>query len=699
VKPDRLKHAISASGPFGFLLLVFLAGMAWLSASRLLLFLLHGERLLAADAVWKLFPIGLRMDSITLSVLLMPPALALLALPGRRLRSLVVAWLLTPLGAFVIYMELATPPFLGEYEVRPNRVFFEYLVYPREVFSTLVKHVLWVMVAGTGALLLFVYGFWRWQRRWYARFADWSWPRRLAALPLVLLLLVLGARSTLDGRAVNISLASFSNDHLANELALNSSYSLLYAVYNLRHEENAARVYDDGDMGREEMLERVRRYIVPSAPAFPDTQVPTLHHHDLPRRDRTPPNLVIFVQESLGARYVGSLGGLPLTPNLDRLSREGLYFTQLYATGTRTVRGLEALATGFPPLPAPSVLKLDLAQRDFFTLAGLLRGQGYATDFIYGGVGSFDNMAGFFLRNGFDRVIDQDDFENPAFVGTWGVSDEDLVAKANEVFRAHGDRPFFALMLSTTNHSPFEFPPGRIELYEQPAGTRHNAMKYADYAIGRLFELARQEAYYANTIFLIVADHDPRVQGPELVPIDRFRIPGLIIGPGVPKRRFEQLASQIDLAPTLLHLMGIETQHPMIGRDLLQLPPRNPGRAVMQYGLANAFRVGDKVVIHEPGGKVGTYLWTNSALRPAPRDIELERDALAHLLWASWAYSERAYRLPGDAASLARAASGAGTGSPAAASNRRTAIKGSPTRAVGSSLRIDSHRLMPSPSD
>jgi phosphoglycerol transferase MdoB-like AlkP superfamily enzyme len=695
---DSCLRMLRASGPVGFLLSVFIAGMLWLSFSRIVLFALHSDRLMAVENFWSMFPIGLRMDSITLCVLLMLPAVVLLALPGQAIRLRLIPVLLTLLAGFVIYMEIATIPFIDEYDVRPNRVFFEYLVYPREVFSTLAKDYLLIVTIGTSLVLVLTYLFWRMVSRWQQHFQDWAWRKRIAVLPLVLLLLVLGARSTLGHRPVNISTASFSSDHLANDLALNSSYSLLYAIYNLKHEEDAARVYDDGDMPVDEMLARVRRYMVPAAPGFQSDDVPTLRLHDLPQVDATPPNLVIFVQESLGARFVGSLGGLPLTPNLDRLSQEGLFFTQLYATGTRTVRGLEALVTGFPPTPAPSVLKLNEAQRDFFTLAELLKAHGYATDFIYGGISNFDNMAGFFLRNGFDRVIDQDEFENPAFLGTWGVSDEDLVVKANEVFKSHGERPFFALMLSTTNHSPFEFPQGRIELHEQPANNRHNAMKYADYAIGKLFELARQEAYYKNTIFLIVADHDTRVQSAGLVPIDRFHIPGLILGPGVPRQRFEQLASQIDLAPTLLHLMGIETRHPMIGRDLLQLSPQTPGRTLMQYGLTNAFRVGDKVVIHEPGGKVGTYLWRDNSLVPAPRDAELERDALAHLLWASWAYNEKRYRLP-DVAAVSVARAGSGTGRPASASKRRTAIKGSPTSAVGSSLRIDSHRLTPRPSD
>ncbi len=630
--------------PIGPIVCAFLMGMLFLSTCRLAFYWVHQERLADLTAVSQLFITGMRMDCVTLCFLLLLPVMASLVLPSGRVRIWVVTVLLTVLTGFVLYMEAATLTFMGEYDSRPNRIFFEYLAYPREVFSTLFKDYFMVLVFGSLAVVSLTYAAWRFFLKLLARATGWRYGYQLLALPVVMLILLLGARGTLEHRAVNISTAAFSGNRLANELALNSTYSVLYAVYNLKHEMEADRLY--GDMPWEEVLDRVQRYTARPDSAFDNPEIPTLHLQDLPRVDNTPPNLVIFVQESLGARFVGSLGGLPLTPNLDRLSREGMYFTQLYATGTRTVRGLEALAAGFPPTPAPSVLKLSLAQKGFFTMAQLLKAYGYTSEFIYGGVSNFDNMGGFFLANGFDRVIDQDEFRDPVFLGTWGVSDEDLVTKANEVFKAHGDKPFFALMLSTSNHSPFEFPEGRIELHEEPASTRLNAMKYADYAIGKLFELAKKEDYYKNTIFLVVADHDTRVDGAELVPIDRFHIPGLIIGPGVPRTYYDGLTSQIDLLPSLLHLMGIESRHPMIGRDLFHVPKQDPGRTMMQYGLINAFRVGDEVVIHQPKSEPRTYTYRDGQLEPKASNPELERDALAHLLWASETYQNRYYSLP-----------------------------------------------------
>jgi phosphoglycerol transferase MdoB-like AlkP superfamily enzyme len=359
-----------------------------------------------------------------------------------------------------------------------------------------------------------------------------------------------------------------------------------------------------------------------------------------------PYNLVIFLQESLGAGHVGHLGGLSLTPNIDRLCEEGMCLTRLYATGTRTSRGIEAVVAGFPPSPSLAVLKLTRARHGFFTLADVLSRHGYSTEFIYGGVANFDDMRSFLLGNGFERIIEQRDFEAPAFVATWGVSDEDLVERANEEFRKPRDRPFFALLLSSSNHEPFEIPERRIEPYRSPLYARENAIKYADHAVGRFFELARREAYFDNTIFVVIADHDARAKGSPLVPVENFHIPGIVIGPDVPVGRYTRIASQIDLPPTLLHLLGIEELVPTPGRNLLRLPDDDPGRAVMQYGLNHGLRVGDRMVVHQPDAPAQSFRIEGSQLVRIADDAELTRDALAHALWPGEVYSRGLYRLP-----------------------------------------------------
>lgn len=632
--------------PVGTWALFFAVALVALALSRAGLLAWQWDRVQDVPNPWRILTRGLRLDVMLLCYLAGPFWLLHVLLPRSRVRTGLALGALTGLGTLLVFMEAATPEFLGEYDNRPDRLFFEYLEHPREVFGMLwARHRSALLAIPLGAFVL-AWAQGRAWRRWLRHEQPWGWRRCAVAAAILLPLLFVGARG-LERRPLNISEAAFSANRLANELVPSSTYTLMYAAYSRRNEMDVGHLY--GRMDWNEVLQRVRRYMQVPPAGFRDPAVPTLHATAVAPRQGPKLNLVIMLQESLGAGFVGHLGGLPLTPNLDRLAQQGWTFERLYATGTRTARGMEAVATGFPPTPAPSVLKMPRAQRDFFTLAALLKRNGYTSDFIYGGVANFDNMRGFYLANGFDRVIEQADFVDPVFLGAWGVSDEDWVAKAHETFLAHGDRPFFALMLSTSNHDPFEYPAGRIEPYEQPDFTRHNAMKYADYAIGRFFGLARTAPYFERTIFVVVADHDARVYGADFVPVQHFRIPGVIVGPGVPVRRDPRLASQLDLGPTLLHLLGIADPHPMIGRDLLALPEQEPGMALMQFDDQHGFRYGDRLVVHQPGRPAMHFrLGPDDTLQSAQVDPEFERDALAHALWPAQMYNRGLYRLPAE---------------------------------------------------
>jgi phosphoglycerol transferase MdoB-like AlkP superfamily enzyme len=365
---------------------------------------------------------------------------------------------------------------------------------------------------------------------------------------------------------------------------------------------------------------------------------------------------VIVLEESLGAGFVERLGGKPVATNLSRMADEGLWFNRLYATGTRSVRGIEAVIAGFPPTPARSVVKLSKSQQGFFTLATLLREKGYRNEFIYGGESHFDNMRGFFLGNGFHAVVDRKDYAAPQFVGSWGVSDEDLFAKTHERLQAlhAADEPFFVLAFSSSNHTPFEFPDGRVELVDQEKQTVNNAVRYADYALGKFVERARGSEYWRDTLFLVVADHDTRVYGDALVPIDKFHIPGVILGADVAPLQIDSIASQIDLAPTLLSLMGVDSEHPLPGRDLTRTLPEfgqvseaHP-RAMMQFGNYFAWLQGDVVTVLAPEADARQFSYDRRTHRLEPLEAvnaEAVRNALAHVLMPAWLYREQRYRL------------------------------------------------------
>jgi phosphoglycerol transferase MdoB-like AlkP superfamily enzyme len=627
------------------------AMLAMLSAVRLGLVLWQLDRVSAAHMLGAVFVQGLRFDLVLVGALLMPVALALplfftsatLLRIGKPL--LLVYFVACFVGA--VFMETATPSFIAQFDARPNRLFVEYLVYPKEVGSTLLAGYLPQLIAAVIAVALSMWLMQRTLRNGLRGARKIHWATAVAVAPVLFALCFFAARSTLDHRAVNPSTVAISTDPMVNDLALNSSYTVLYAIYQEHYELPGGFRY--APMAEDEVLRRVKDGMHVDAAMFDPGTIPTLHHQIATGVPSRPKNLVIVLEESLGAEFVGALGGKPLTPRLDELAHQGLWFENLYATGTRSVRGLEALVTGFTPTPAESVIKLGRSQRNFFSIAQLLHDQGYDTSFIYGGEGQFDNMRRFFMNNGFDSVIDEDDYVNPVFFGSWGVADEDVFTRADQEFAKPRERPFFTLLFTTSNHSPYEYPDGRIEPYDKDnPHTVNNAVKYADYALGKFFDVAKTRPYWNDTVFLVVADHNSRVFGAQLVPVEHFHIPALILGGGMSPQVYSPVASQIDLPPTLLSLIGISAEHPMIGHDLT-LPEFAawPGRAIMQYGDTQAYLEGGKMAILRKDLPPAVYDFDGrSSLTPAPRDPELVANAIAHADWSSLTYEHSAYRLP-----------------------------------------------------
>lgn len=635
-------------GPLAPVIFCFLFTLLIFFSFRVILNIIYWSRVTTEPRFLLMYPIGVRIDTIVLSYFLILPTLLFLLLPKSINKYLTNFWTIyfTVFTALIFFLEMATFAFIREYDLRPDSIFIRYLGNFKEVTETVWKANKLDLILAFLLTALVIWIAWKSFRKLIVGYWPMKWPYRLLLLPCLLGLLFMGARSSFGPRPANISTAYFSEKNkLVNELTLNSTFSIYMAIDLLSHEKDPTAFY--GNMTEEEIFRRVKKNMLVDDSQFVPSEVPFMHKGSGLKTSR-PLNVVILLEESLGAEYVGFLNGLPLTPCLDSLSQQGLSFTNLYSTGTRTVRGIEATIAGFLPTPGESVVNLGLSRRGFFTAGQLFGSAGYTTEFIYGGESNFDEMRSFFLGNGFDHVYDLPTFKNYAFKGTWGVSDEDLMVKADEVFRSHGDKPFFSVILSTSNHSPFEFPDGRIQLYEQPKNSVLNAMKYADYSIGRLFELARKSAYYNNTLFLVVADHNTRVFGNDFIPVNKFHIPGVLIGPNVPAQAFTKVASQIDLLPTILHFAGVDIPTPMIGRNLMTMPADEPGRCFMQYGMNYGYMVGDTVTVLQPYLKPQTFVYDKQSfvLTPVPNpDPERNKDALAHALLPWKLYETQRYRL------------------------------------------------------
>jgi phosphoglycerol transferase MdoB-like AlkP superfamily enzyme len=361
---------------------------------------------------------------------------------------------------------------------------------------------------------------------------------------------------------------------------------------------------------------------------------------------KEPKNLVIFLEESMGAQFVGALGGEKgITPNVNKLSKEGILFTNLYSNGTRSIRGISGMTSGNFSIPGKGVVKRNKSQNNYFTFSSLLKPFGYKTMFIYGGESRFDNMKGWFLGNGFDEIIDETKFKNPSFKSTWGVSDEDLVIKANEKFKElhKKNQKFATLMFSTSNHTPFEFPEKKIKLVDgEKKASVKNAVKYADFAIGRFIELAKKEKYYKDTIFVIVADHNVRVYGNEVVPVNMFHIPGIILGEGIKAQKYDRVSSQPDVLATALDLLGLDFTYPIMGHSIFS--DKKQDLSLMQFHDTYALRVGEKVAVVRPNKQALSFLYKDKKLVNIEHDTELEKDALASVIVLDNIYNKRLYK-------------------------------------------------------
>ena len=634
--------------PIKKLLTLYIGMVTLFFVGRLGLFVLYFDRINESGTeYWWSFLYGLKMDTIIACAFLIIPTLLLLLLPSflKTIGNAVIRVYLLLIFLLIIYIENATFPFFAEFDVRPNSLFIDYLEYPKEVLGNIWASYKPEIFISTLMLITFSVWYWKKTRHYFIDVYEIAyWKRFLLFFPLFIVLFI-GIRSSFDHRPANISDATYTNSHLVNEITKNSLYAIGYAYYTQKTTSFDVKRY--GKMPIEEAFTRMgkRLDLDPKRCSTPFSRpIATQFKQDKPK------NLVIFVQESLGAQFVGALNGSKgekgITPNLDRFAKEGILFKQLYSNGTRSIRGLAGLTAGFLPVPGKGVLKRNKSQKDFFTVAQLLKPYGYKSLFIYGGEKRFDNMGAWFYGNGFDVVIDQEDYDNPSFLGIWGVSDEDLVKRANKEFIALNKQkqPFVSVMFSTTNHTPFDFPDGRIDLIE--GVEKHsvkNAIKFADYAIGLFIDQARKEEYYKDTIFVIAADHNVRVYGDDLLPFNMFRIPGLILGENIDPKEINSLTMQPDILASALDLLGIDNLHyPILGHSIFEDHKKN--MSLMQFHQMYGLRIGNEIAIIQPEEKPVTMKIENGHLVKADHNQELEKDVLAFVIGINELYQKRLFK-------------------------------------------------------
>ena len=528
---------------------------------------------LVKDNLLTVFTYGLRYDLSILSTLF---ALSLLL---RVLNSLFKSGLkpiifleriiLTACVSTVLVTELTTPSFILEYGVRPNHIYVEYLIYPKEVVSMLIQGHTLECVVFISILCIFAYLYFSFTKKLFANIKPISIPLNILGLIVFTLIFGLCVRGTLGHKPLNPSNASFSNVPLANTIPYDSLFNIFYELRHLGQDDvKGNQIYAFAT--ENEVLDNLQYLSARTVPTLtkecPINQIIAPSIKPLQKR-----NVVIVLMESFGARYVKSLGGDDIAPNFEMLKEQGWFFERMYAAGHRSVRGIEAVTASMPISPLPSIVKLT-AQNELTTIFSVYKKLGYNTSFIYGGESHFDNMRRYFFGNGVDHITEQKDYKNPKFVSSWGVSDEDLFERANQNFvkLSKEGKPFASIVFTSSFHDPFDIPEGKVNIdgIKTDDPKRLLAAKYADYALGKFFEQAQKEEYYKNTVFVVIADHDSRVRGLDSFPLTNYSIPALIISPDITPHKDNRVVSQIDIMPTLFSITGVQGQIPSVGQDL-----------------------------------------------------------------------------------------------------------------------------------
>ncbi|WP_265946370.1 LTA synthase family protein [Dechloromonas sp. A34] len=523
----------------------------------------------------------------------------------------------------LLFVAVSEGIFWDEFSVRFNFIALDYLVFTTEVIGNIKEsYPVGQIVGALAALTLLVV--WSLRRPLQKAVAAGSTASRKAQWAWALGLLV-----TVWVAAYKMTPPEFSTNTYANELADNGWRSFLWAAR--QNKLNYRQFYatrPDGEVMTD--LQRLSGH-----------DLVTASHQAVRKVAFKPgkqPNVVVVMMESMSAEYMATFGNDEwLTPNLDRLAKEGMLFTRLYAAGTRTVRGLEALSAALPPLPGKSVVRWpDITNLN--TLGASLAARGWAPHFLYGGYGMFDNMNGYFGAQGY-QVTDRTGFKDGLveFENVWGVADEHLFDQVLIEMdkEAAAGRPFFGHVMTASNHIPFTYPAGRIDI--PSPGKRAGGVKYADYAVGRFIEMAKQKPWFDNTIFLFVADHCASSSGKAKIPVHRYHIPAIVYAPKIiSAQRVDTLASQIDLAPTLLAMLGLEGDDHFVGRDILRMPPEE-GRALLSTYQNLGYLKGDVMTVLQPKRKIETFRISNGGkeAQPMATDPKLAEEAIAYFQGAA----------------------------------------------------------------
>ena len=513
-----------------------------------------------------IFGWGLLFDINVLGFFLIPILLIHMLVPrekwlsrGLRLTRVIFfagfayTWLFTAVSEYFFWEEFGT---------RFNFIAVDYLIYTTEVIGNIKEsYPLYPLLGGIAALAAFFTFMARKALRLDERvlvagkFAR-SFALAIAAIPVLMLFIFNNGQIVL------------STNQSVQELAANGTYNL-FSAYR-----NNELSYKDFYITKDEpvVASKIRVLLEEEENEFVNDDPEDITRLIVRKGPELHKNVMLVTMESMSADFMTRFGNKGnLTPAMDGLVDKSLFFSDMYATGTRTVRGLEAVTLSIPPTPGQSIVRRP-NNDNLFSLGFVFQDRGYDTAFIYGGHGYFDNMNAFFAGNGY-RIVDRMDFadEDVTFSNVWGVADEDLYNQAiKQADAAYAKKqPFMYHVMTTSNHRPYTYPDGRIDI---PSGTgkRSGGVKYADFAVGKFLKDAQTKPWFKNTVFIFVADHTAGAGGKTELSLKKYHIPAIFYAPGFIKpQEYKLTSSQIDIGPVLLGLLNFSYYTKFYGEDLL----------------------------------------------------------------------------------------------------------------------------------
>jgi len=538
----------------------------------------------------KIFFIGIYNDSLFFSYFLILPVFFLAAIPNAVFNhslykkfTLLLCFLTLIFFTFIAHSEWF---FWEEFTNRFNFIAVDYLIYTQEVVGNIQESypMHWVYTSVLTCSIILFYS----TRKWIVQIAQSSCTmafkkRMIVASGFALLPIITFFTFGAMDRTI-------SHNRITDQLARNGLYEAFSAF---RKNVLEYKLFYPTLPESEVVANMKKQLATPNSHFIPESGNRLYRQIENPGPEKKY-NVVLIAVESLSASFMATFGNTyNLTPNLDELVNRSLFFPQLYATGKRTVRGLEALMLSLPPTAGYSVVKRP-ENENLFNLGTPFKNRGYDLKFIYGGFGYFDNMNYFFEHNGF-APIDRSSFkeEEITFSNIWGVSDENLFDKVlSESDASHqAQKPFFNFVLTTSNHRPYTYPEGRIDI---PSKTgRDGAVKYTDFAIAQFLKQAESHPWFDNTIFIIVADHCASGSGKTNIPVQDYHIPLWFYAPKlIPAQKVDTLTSQIDIGPTLLGLLNFSYPTKFLGQDVLKLNPEKGQAFLGTYQNLGLYRNG-----------------------------------------------------------------------------------------------------------